>query len=569
MESHPKLRKDLDSIEPQLRARYKSLQDEVVGRARGIFLWVRVVVDLLLFEASNGAEISDLEELLSSLPLEVENLYATILRRTLPKYHEEAYLMLELVFRSPMPLDLQSFCGARQLCLTREGTTDLNSRESRLVPTSKRETIERRMQSRCGGLIEVVETSDGDGEGRYQVQLMHQSVKDFLGGTPFLENFLPERHPWREQNGYTFLFRYYLDIIRYSEPYSGLSEDERREANEHRLHALRAAAICGREAERSIKASLQPWLDKVEDRHFQKYLPCGWNGIRKKGLPYDPMEFPVDSRLAFAVVADLKLYVLNKKKETEKHSTKFQPLLSCVIEHQMNLLRHRDRRYSEIDFVRTEMLQRLCDCGVAKHLVYRGVTALGSLFGFHDPLSVISEEEYASAKVLLQQGLDPNTSLFPQKSYARPTKPNLTMTPLHVVVADAHTTELLLAHGADINAHDSEGLTPLDYLLFSRNSMEYQLKPAYDWALLVLEQGARITSHSLQQQGKGVTLDEFISELSRSYNSNDKIFELLRRAKVQAEPHELQQMKAADPNWLWRMKAAVPNWLRRTMPRRN
>ncbi|KAK8205650.1 hypothetical protein M8818_004827 [Zalaria obscura] len=389
MESHPKLRKDLDSIEPQLRARYKSLQDEVVGRARGIFLWVRVVVDLLLFEASNGAEISDLEELLSSLPLEVENLYATILRRTLPKYHEEAYLMLELVFRSPMPLDLQSFCGARQLCLTRE------------------------------------------------------------------ENFLPERHPWREQNGYTFLFRYYLDIIRYSEPYSGLSEDERREANEHRLHALRAAAICGREAERSIKASLQPWLDKVEDRHFQKYLPCGWNGIRKKGLPYDPMEFPVDSRLAFA------------------------------------------------------------------------------------------------------------------KSYARPTKPNLTMTPLHVVVADAHTTELLLAHGADINAHDSEGLTPLDYLLFSRNSMEYQLKPAYDWALLVLEQGARITSHSLQQQGKGVTLDEFISELSRSYNSNDKIFELLRRAKVQAEPHELQQMKAADPNWLWRMKAAVPNWLRRTMPRRN
>ncbi|KIM93793.1 hypothetical protein OIDMADRAFT_207997, partial [Oidiodendron maius Zn] len=80
----------------QIRA--PKLVQEIVQKADGVFLWVKLVVQSLLDGLGNRDEISDLQRRLKLLPPDLEALYQHILRiRTDPVYLEKMSMTLQII----------------------------------------------------------------------------------------------------------------------------------------------------------------------------------------------------------------------------------------------------------------------------------------------------------------------------------------------------------------------------------------------------------------------------------------------------------------------------------------
>jgi polyhydroxyalkanoate synthesis regulator phasin len=89
----------------QTREHLSQLVDDIVKKAQGVFVWVRLVVDELL-------------EVISSVPSELEQLYQRALRRLLgrrtsatmnQRNHYETFVMFQIALRCTEPYDLATF----------------------------------------------------------------------------------------------------------------------------------------------------------------------------------------------------------------------------------------------------------------------------------------------------------------------------------------------------------------------------------------------------------------------------------------------------------------------------
>ena len=146
----------------------------IIERAHGVFLWVRLVVDEVSEGLREGDSIQELKELLSSIPTELESLYArAICRKTrgskkaLDRDRHEAYVMFQIALCCFQPLPLIDFLTAA-LWLTR-GTSGSDLRYLSIKQLSGR------LNSRSTGLLEA---PGGDYDSK--VQFIHQTVKEFL-----------------------------------------------------------------------------------------------------------------------------------------------------------------------------------------------------------------------------------------------------------------------------------------------------------------------------------------------------------------------------------------------------
>ena len=73
------------------------LVEEIVTKASGVFLWVKLVVKSLLHGLRDQNRISDLQNRLRHLPADLEALYAHMLEHTDPFYHEQASQIFQIV----------------------------------------------------------------------------------------------------------------------------------------------------------------------------------------------------------------------------------------------------------------------------------------------------------------------------------------------------------------------------------------------------------------------------------------------------------------------------------------
>ena len=167
---------EFENEEPGLA---RKLAAEVVSKASGVFLWVKLVVHSLLEGLGNYDRSIDLQRRLSELPEDLNDLYWHILDRVKPAWYlEEGFKLLRLVYTAVVPLNLL------QLAFT-----DLE--HSKLIdgPMIQDMTLERqqiicrsmsgRIKSRCLGLLEVTDVGYKDEKYR-RVQFLHKSVRDFM-----------------------------------------------------------------------------------------------------------------------------------------------------------------------------------------------------------------------------------------------------------------------------------------------------------------------------------------------------------------------------------------------------
>jgi len=163
------------------------LVDNLVAKASGVFLWVRLVVSSLLSGLGHGDRISDLQRRLDFLPPELEELYDKMLSSLDPFYLEHAAQLFKLLRESPNPPTLLL------LALTDEEKTCQLVLDRAIRAMSDKEadtlfeTMRRRLNSRCKGLLEVamvyrslVDDTGGLDLHKCTVQYLHRTVKDYV-----------------------------------------------------------------------------------------------------------------------------------------------------------------------------------------------------------------------------------------------------------------------------------------------------------------------------------------------------------------------------------------------------
>ena len=160
------------------------LVKDIVERARGVFLWVRLVVAELVDGLVNGDTLEELAETLSQIPDELFDLYARALRRRrrtgdslTTKHKAEAYYMCQMVCHAIRPIPLKDIIQAAIFFSTGKATT------SARAPLQYRQ-MHRRLNCSSAGLLEAENTTTKGQTGRagphFKVQFMHQTVKEFM-----------------------------------------------------------------------------------------------------------------------------------------------------------------------------------------------------------------------------------------------------------------------------------------------------------------------------------------------------------------------------------------------------
>ncbi|KAI1747396.1 hypothetical protein F4782DRAFT_521226 [Xylaria castorea] len=132
----------------------KKLLDTIVEKARGVFLWVSVVVRNLLVSLQEGDTLSDLQANLDGLPDDLSKLFRVMWERTNSQYHGEAsqyFLLLDAYEKyNVTPYSLSIWMGNKEDSLDLEigviNNTSLTSAVS---------FLSRRLNSRTKGLLEI------------------------------------------------------------------------------------------------------------------------------------------------------------------------------------------------------------------------------------------------------------------------------------------------------------------------------------------------------------------------------------------------------------------------------
>jgi hypothetical protein len=177
-----KLQKDhrmLKLAESKPEEAYK-LVTEIINKASGVFLWVKLVVRSLIGGLRGHDSISDLRRRVSELPPDLEPLYQRMLDGIDNFYNEEASRIFQLHRAtndySGRPFDVQTLETALAIDLDFALESNLGQCNTTAAELALcRERIDLKLKTRCGGLLEVY-IKEFDGE----VSYLHQTVKDYL-----------------------------------------------------------------------------------------------------------------------------------------------------------------------------------------------------------------------------------------------------------------------------------------------------------------------------------------------------------------------------------------------------
>jgi hypothetical protein len=167
------------------------LVDNVVKKACGVFLWVKLVVHSLLQGLSNGDEMSHLQTRLNALPSDLEDLFENLLNRLEPEYFKRACKLFRLLralrdfYRSsrtristgePTLLELYFADNER----TKGSLMATWRRFEQSEANEKAEKMSRRLNARCRGFLEVNAPSRESDIAEHRVSYIHRTAKDFI-----------------------------------------------------------------------------------------------------------------------------------------------------------------------------------------------------------------------------------------------------------------------------------------------------------------------------------------------------------------------------------------------------
>jgi len=171
-------------------------------KAQGVFIWAKLVVEELIEGYIAGDTISQLRNTINSLPKKITELYQRVLERRSPVYLPETYIMLQLVLRALAPLTLAQLMAATDASTYNGG--DAMSTES----------MERRLASRYGGVLEVADGSQLSAPKAGNVQFSHQTVKSYVERPETVRHIFRQGQEIPSEKASLLMLRYCLLMVR-------------------------------------------------------------------------------------------------------------------------------------------------------------------------------------------------------------------------------------------------------------------------------------------------------------------------------------------------------------------
>jgi len=161
---------------------YTQLENEVVERAQGVFLWVYLVVQSLLRGITQADQVSTLQDRLRELPTHLDEYFQHMLDSVETVYRRHTAVGFQTCLAVDDPLTLMTFWFLDEL-----ETFDSSSKTSPItVKTALRrlDNMRRRLDGRTKGLLEARSRWDSDEEHSpfyaYEVDFLHRTARDFV-----------------------------------------------------------------------------------------------------------------------------------------------------------------------------------------------------------------------------------------------------------------------------------------------------------------------------------------------------------------------------------------------------
>ena len=160
---------------------------EIVEKADGVFLWVRIVVMSLLRGLRSRDGISDLQRRLLLLPRDLESLYEHMME-LIDTVHQEHASQIFQIFRAAQ--EHRDYFGPRQsknenltllalfLAITPDLRLDVVRAYDEKCISSSCDDMAAQVTARCAGLLEVPE--DDSDKATRKIHYLHRTAKDFI-----------------------------------------------------------------------------------------------------------------------------------------------------------------------------------------------------------------------------------------------------------------------------------------------------------------------------------------------------------------------------------------------------
>lgn len=356
-----------------------SLISAITNRAKGVFLWVALVVnELIVILRDRPPSLRPLFKKLEGLPQHLPDFYRLILQGIRDPNVLEAYVLLESVLRAHQPLTVIQLAHVSHVAVTGLRNEDQKLSEDIITQTGRQApNFIVRLQTICRGLLQVrpraayVEDDDDDGdydedddlEERHQrrlagyrdyvqrlrepmvvsrvedlrpedrlrctVQLLHQSVKEFLllpgSMSVLIRQDVPQAIQPSYKNGHIFLLEFCLQLIQVG---SRLRRPLRQSQSWSDTVAVREwTAIHAPAAERTTKRDLSELLNALDER-FTLDSTAYWPSDTGFYYQHNVTAWKVNF-LAFAVSQNMQIYVKAQLERDSKaiKTKKGRPLL--------------------------------------------------------------------------------------------------------------------------------------------------------------------------------------------------------------------------------------------------
>ncbi|UKZ74110.1 hypothetical protein TrVFT333_001767 [Trichoderma virens FT-333] len=450
------------------------LVEEIVKQARGVFLWARLVLNDLVENAArltaSGQNTVDLHatliDVLKSLPTDLEQYYRTIIERIPYSYRWEAFCLLEAVSKSTERIYLREISDVL-ICANAQSIKDIYSQRSRRRKGDAGRYTKEHLRAHTGGLVETIDKN-------HQLQLLHQTLAEFVQLPEFKCIVLGERYRIVKENGYTILSKY--EAMRHAFYSDG---GIRVPVNETLVHY-------GREAESTTGNSM-----------YFSFRGIIWTGIGENNVLPKYLKLASFTTLEVALACSLKLLLQDTlKHDKETRTTFIFPILAHMIE------------------------QEVLDIGGAID-VLRDMVAQGlQVYSSHFSLLILMDRLHHTTSWT-------NTFInFVQRAMTAFFEPGanieVNMSTASIAITSSHFDELMLSHrrggtiqalhipthyritehllgrGADPNGMTSRNMTPLDcWVRRTQNYVAYHRERAVASALI--RRGGRLNVSTRQE----------------------------------------------------------------------
>ena len=136
--------------------RCEELVKEIVDKARGVFLWVFLIVRFLIKGLTNADRISDLQRRLHRLPVDLEPYFQHMLDTIDDNYQEQTAQTFQIALQASEPLTLMTYAMLDELEENPNFAFDLPIRTMYGIEIqSKYDDMRLRINARCKDLLEV------------------------------------------------------------------------------------------------------------------------------------------------------------------------------------------------------------------------------------------------------------------------------------------------------------------------------------------------------------------------------------------------------------------------------